>query len=432
MMATEKLTDFLVTVTHGLTLVKETFFAAVEVNNKVMFSIFSLCSSVICVIFSAVQLLAYLVYNIVVALIEFVFELINFCRGLLVLLWKILVLVYNFLDLLFHAVESVVSFAWSGGKWTAVTIQISAANLAENGLSTWKYFVVSVKELTDSVLGGFITIGQIVKTALLFCWDNLIWCFDFLSDLISYSDMLIRNLFKGFLHSCFDFVTDYLYNIPKEAYLGIACCCILYITLLGIVHHLYSHGLTFPVFSFFQTPADGFPNEYDDYANGEFSDDDFVDLTQDENVDDRDSDDDGSDIGTEISDDDDETDDDDGELEVDSSNESNTASESEMSEINIQLPPPETRYNLRRSTTPARARFNNVSVGDLEREIETEKEKRKCVVCQDRKKSVLIMPCKHLCLCVQCADHIARSRIPGRRVCPLCRTRIKTIMNVYV
>ena len=429
-MSTETLTDFLVTVTQGLAFVRETVLSAVEINNKVMYGIFTVCSSVIGVVFSAIQLFAFLLYNIVVSLIDFVIELLNFGRGLLVLLWKILILVYNLLDLIFHAVESVISFMWSGGKWTAVTIQISAANLAENGLSTWKYFVVSVKELSDSVLGGFITIGQIVKTALIFCWDNLVWCYDLLSDLICCADLFVRNLFKGFIYSCYEFVTDYLYNIPKEAYLGIACCCVLYIILLGIVHHLYSHGLTFPVFSFFHTPADDFPNDYDDYVNGEFSDDDFLDLTQED--DDRVSDNDDDDTGTEDSDDDETEEDDDGELEIDSSNESNTASESEMSEINIQLPPPESRYNFRRSVTPARMRFNNASTTDLEREIETEKEKRKCVVCQDRKKSVLIMPCKHLCLCVQCADHIARARMPGRRVCPLCRTKIKTIMNVYV
>lgn len=428
-MASETLSDFLVTVTQGLTVVRDGIFSAVEINNKAMYGIFSLLANVFSVIFSGVQLLLFLLYNIFVALIEFVFELISFGRGILILLWKILILIYNFLDLTFHAVESIISFVWNGGKWTAVTFQISAKNLAENGLSTWKYFVVSVKELSDSVLGGFITIGEIVKTAFFFGWDNLVWCYNLISEVLLYTDMHIRSLCKGVLLKCYEFLTDYMYNIPKEAYLGIACCCILYITLLGIVHHLYSHGLTFPFFNMFQSATDDYDTGYDDYVNGEFSDDEFVDLTQDDD-DDQDEYDDDSDNATELSED--ETEDDDGELEIDSSNESNTASESEMSEINIQLPPPETRYNFRRSTTPARARLNKASVNELEREIETEKEKRKCVVCQDRKKSVLIMPCKHLCLCVLCADQIARSRMAGRRVCPLCRTRIKTIMNVYV
>lgn len=425
-MASETVIEFLASITHGLVVVKDGIISAIEINNKVMYSIFSVLTSSFSVIFSGVQLLVFLVYNIVIAMVDFVFELVNFGRGLLLLLWKVLILVYNFLDLVFHALESIISFVWSGGKWTAVTVQISAKNLAENGLSTWKYFVVSVKELSDSILGGFVTIGQIVKSAFYFILENCIWCYDMITEFIYCIDVFARDLFKGFFITCYDFVTCYIYNIPKEAYIGIACCCILYITMLGIVNHLYSHGLTFPVFNVYNTnAADEDADNYDDYVN-EFSDDDF--LTQ---TDDQEDEDDNSDNFTELSDDETE-DDEDAEFEVDSSNESNTASESEMSEINIQLPPPETRYNLRRSTTPARARTNNISVNELEREIETEKEKRKCVVCQDRNKSVLIMPCKHLCLCVQCAEQIARSRMPGRRVCPLCRTRIKTIMNVYV
>lgn len=426
-MTTEAVSEFFSAVMQGLVLVKDGILSAVEINNKIMYCIFSVLTSVCSLIFSGAQLIVFLVYNIVIGLVEFAFELLNFGRGLLILLWKILILLYNFLDLIFHTAESIISFIWSGGKWTAATVQDSAKNLTENGLSTWKYFVVSVKELSDSILGGFVTIGQIVKSASFFCWDNLVWCYDMISESIYYIDILVRDVFKGFFLSCYEFVTGYLYNIPKEAYIGIACCCVLYITMLGIANHLYSHGLTFPVFSVFRSDMEDeyTDNTYDDYIN-EFSDDEFVDLTQDED------DDDDSDDATELSDE--ETEDEDAEFEIDSSNESNsnTASESEMSEINIQLPAAGSRYDLRRSTTPARARTSNTSCNELEREIETEKEKRKCVVCQDRKKSVLILPCKHLCLCVQCADHIARSRMAGRRVCPLCRTRIKTIMNVYV
>lgn len=425
-MATETVSEFFSAVLQGLGVMRDGVLSAVEINNKIMYGIFSVSASVCNVIFTGAQLIVFLVYNIVVGLVEFAFELLNFGRALLILLWKILILIYNFLDLIFHTAESIISFIWSGGKWTAATVQDSAKNLTENGLSTWKYFVVSVKELSDSILGGFVTIGQIVKSASFFCWDNLVWCYDMISETIFYIDIVIRDLFKGFFFSCYDFATGYLYNIPKEAYIGIACCCVLYITMLGVVNHLYSHGLTFPGFSLFRSDTidEYADNTYDDYVN-EFSDDEFVDLTQDEDDDLEDSDD-----GTELSDD--ETEDEDAEFEIDSSNESNTASESEMSEINIQLPLAGGRYDLRRSTTPARARTNNTSFNELEREIETEKEKRKCVVCQDRKKSVLILPCKHLCLCVQCADQIARSRMAGRRVCPLCRTRIKTIMNVYV
>jgi len=125
------------------------------------------------------------------------------------------------------------------------------------------------------------------------------------------------------------------------------------------------------------------------------------------------------------------TDDSDSDEADSSSDESNTTSTTNLSEIDIQLPPTNNgRYNLRRSSTPYRSKINKPE--EFERAIEKEREKQKCVVCQDSNKSVLILPCRHMCLCVQCGNHIARSRNVARRVCPLCRNSIKTIMNVYV
>jgi hypothetical protein len=53
--------------------------------------------------------------------------------------------------------------------------------------------------------------------------------------------------------------------------------------------------------------------------------------------------------------------------------------------IDIQLPPVNSGgYNFRRSTTPSR--LNVHSTEDFQKEIEKEKEKIKCVVCQDNDK----------------------------------------------
>ena len=41
-----------------------------------------------------------------------------------------------------------------------------------------------------------------------------------------------------------------------------------------------------------------------------------------------------------------------------------------------------------------------------------------CVVCQEREKTTLLMPCHHLCLCSGCA---ARTELKS---CPLCRCDI--------
>ena len=52
-------------------------------------------------------------------------------------------------------------------------------------------------------------------------------------------------------------------------------------------------------------------------------------------------------------------------------------------------------------------------------------EEHLCVVCEDAKKSVIILPCKHMCLCANCADF---DRI---KECPMCRAKVEDSMTVY-
>lgn len=51
---------------------------------------------------------------------------------------------------------------------------------------------------------------------------------------------------------------------------------------------------------------------------------------------------------------------------------------------------------------------------------------RLCVICHDREKCVILMPCRHLCLCVECSNHIAVDS------CPKCRAVISSKINVYL
>ncbi|XP_065357080.1 E3 ubiquitin-protein ligase RNF26 [Calliphora vicina] len=55
---------------------------------------------------------------------------------------------------------------------------------------------------------------------------------------------------------------------------------------------------------------------------------------------------------------------------------------------------------------------------------------QRCVVCRDRQKCVLLLPCKHLCLCEECADYMFFTS--QRQNCPLCRTFIDHSMSVYI
>jgi hypothetical protein len=47
-----------------------------------------------------------------------------------------------------------------------------------------------------------------------------------------------------------------------------------------------------------------------------------------------------------------------------------------------------------------------------------------CIVCIDREKSVACMPCKHLCLCVECSKNL--------KICPLCRQEIQSTLELFV
>jgi hypothetical protein len=49
-----------------------------------------------------------------------------------------------------------------------------------------------------------------------------------------------------------------------------------------------------------------------------------------------------------------------------------------------------------------------------------------CVVCMDASKNHLIMPCRHLCVCTHCAPIISELG-----TCPMCRTRIKEIIQIF-
>lgn len=51
-----------------------------------------------------------------------------------------------------------------------------------------------------------------------------------------------------------------------------------------------------------------------------------------------------------------------------------------------------------------------------------------CVVCHDQHRSVLLLPCKHLCLCRDCY----RKLKDYNRQCPLCRTAFRHNMKVYI
>lgn len=73
---------------------------------------------------------------------------------------------------------------------------------------------------------------------------------------------------------------------------------------------------------------------------------------------------------------------------------------------------------------PVRLPKRKFNLLDLEGNAEPSiNENEQCILCCDNKKTVVFLPCLHLCCCVECARQL------NRRECPYCRQRITKAHN---
>ncbi|XP_034473357.1 uncharacterized protein LOC117780804 isoform X2 [Drosophila innubila] len=52
-----------------------------------------------------------------------------------------------------------------------------------------------------------------------------------------------------------------------------------------------------------------------------------------------------------------------------------------------------------------------------------------CVVCLERRRNIVLLPCRHLCMCKECSQQLPR--FEGGDRCPICRDLVETVMAVY-
>ena len=82
------------------------------------------------------------------------------------------------------------------------------------------------------------------------------------------------------------------------------------------------------------------------------------------------------------------------------------------------------------STKGSSSNGSNVDIQayHLYRELEQERESQLCIVCQDKVKCVILLPCRHLCLCEACRSAI----ITRDNTCPVCRRPILESLRVFI
>uniref|UniRef100_H3GYG0 RING-type domain-containing protein n=1 Tax=Phytophthora ramorum TaxID=164328 RepID=H3GYG0_PHYRM len=61
----------------------------------------------------------------------------------------------------------------------------------------------------------------------------------------------------------------------------------------------------------------------------------------------------------------------------------------------------------------------------LDRQVEEQNELKLCVICLSNEKSILCLPCRHLCLCKTCSSRQEVTK------CPICRLEIEEMLAVY-
>jgi hypothetical protein len=53
-----------------------------------------------------------------------------------------------------------------------------------------------------------------------------------------------------------------------------------------------------------------------------------------------------------------------------------------------------------------------------------------CVICWNDKKTIVLLPCRHLCVCVSCSKKLWNNT--QKETCPICRNDVENLLEAFV
>lgn len=396
----------------------------IDMNFKAVTVTVETCEDILTTVVNVFRVLYNLLSNVFSSAFDFLYEIFGLVHAIVLVLWKFLVFLGSVCYSIYQFIEILLYFIVSHVVWLVQILTGSALNFKELSIKLFE-FISHYSVLTfKQIFAGIGIIGTATVSGITTFFTSFKWTLTSLWSNIDNGMMAFAESVRYITDMSYYGMIDFMY-LKRETYIGLLICLLIFLFIANVFKTLKQRGMTFPgIRDNFDV---GYIHARRARPNFGF---DFSDNEEDESDENYEVESDESDvtIASSEADDDEEVD----EYEVDdlTTDEEELSDSDSTASIDIQLPPVNSGgYNFRRSTTPSR--LNVHSTEDFQKEIEKEKEKIKCVVCQDNDKSVLILPCKHLCLCLHCGNTIARSRNVERRVCPLCRKKIETIMNVY-